>query len=394
MPHPLTNWEAPRQRVFVLAWWNGPFDRPVTSLMTMRGSWTTDFVDLARVPEAQVVEHLRRNRFDGLIVQLDREGPVLDFCSSAGVPVIDLTEAHPQLDVPRVLLDEVAIGRMVGEHFLERGYRHFAFCSAYSHYALAGRIEGFRQVVEPGSETFHAIEARPGDEAAILDPAAFARELRSLPQPLAVMALDDATANLVVVACEMAGLLVPEQVAVVGCNSSALCEASSVLLSSVDPDFARQGHEAVLLLERLMAGEPPPAAPIRIPPAALGVRESSDIFAIENVTVARAVKFIIQRWRLPELCVDVVAEAVGFSRAHIESLFREHLDSGVAEYIRNMRIRQVKTLLLKSQASIQEITAYAGFRCPSHLSRLFSKATGLSPRAWRNEHALEHASHA
>ena len=303
------------------------------------------------------------------------------------MPIVDLAEANTQLEVPRVLLDEVAIGRMVGEHFVERGYRHFVFCSAYTHYALAGRLEGFRQVVEPACETFHVIDARPGDEAAILRPDAFAREFKHLPQPLAVMALDDATAGLVVGACEMGGLLVPEQVAVVGCNDSPLCEASSVTLSSVVPGFHQQGHEAVLLLERLIAGEPPPAEPIRIAPVALGVRESSDIFAIENVTVARAVKFIIQRWRLPGLGVDVVAEAVGFSRAHVESLFRRHLDCGVAEYIRNMRVRQVKTLLLKTQMSIQEITAYAGFRNASHLSRLFRKATGLSPRAWRKEQA-------
>jgi len=347
--------------------------------------WIVRSIDLARVPQADAVEYLRENGFDGIFARLDHEGPILEFCRSSGVPIVDLAEAYPELNIPRVLPDEVAIGRMAGEHFVERGYRHFAFCSAYSHYALAGRLEGFREAVEPVSKTFHVIEARPGDEAVFPRPDAFARELEQLPLPLAVMAVDDAGAELVVDACEMAGLFVPEQVAVVGCNNSAICEVCRVRLSSIAVDFKRQGQRAGELLERLMAGEPPPAEPIRIAPITLGVRESSDIFAIENVTVARAVRHIIQRWR-QGLQVEDVAAAVGVSRAYIQELFRRHLECGVAEYVRDMRIRQSKNMLLESSASIKEIAANAGFRQASHFSAVFRKATGLSPRAWRKQH--------
>jgi len=343
------------------------------------------FIDLLRVLQAEAVEYLRAGEFDGILAQIDQGGPILEFCRSCDVPVVDLSEAHGDLDVPRVLLDEAAIGRMAGEHFVERGFRHFAFCSAYDHYALAGRLAGFREVVEPVAETFHVLESRPGNEAAIPRPDGFARELAKLPLPLAVMALDDLTAEVVVGACDLAGLPVPEQVAVIGCNNDEHCEACRVRLSSVLPGLDRQAREAVDLLDRLMGGEPPPTEPIRIAPLALAVRESSDIFAVENLTVAQAVRHIIQSVR-QRLQVGDVAAAVGVSRAHIKRLFRRYLDCGVAEYIRDMRIRQVKSMLLTSSASIKKIAEFAGFRQASHLSAVFHKATGLSPKQWREQH--------
>ncbi len=199
------------------------------------------------------------------------------------------------------------LGEWRVQHFAQRGYRHFAFCSAHAHYTFAGRLEGFREAVEPVCETFRVIEARPGDEDAIPRPDTFARELQDLPLPLAVMALDDITADLIICACEMAGLFVPEQVVVVGCNNSAACEVCRIRLSSVLPDFDRQRRAAAKLLQRLMAGEPAPATPIRIAPITLGVRESADMFAIDNVTVALAVRHITQRWRAGLQVDDVAA---------------------------------------------------------------------------------------
>ena len=386
MPKAAVNPEPRRKRVARLLWSSGNEGELGVLASVGQVPWVVRSIDLAHVSQDDAVEYLHENRFDGIFARLDHDGPVLDFCRSTEVPVVDLAEAHPDLDVPRVLPDDAAIGRMVGEHFAERGYRNFAFCSAYTHYSLAGRLEGFRKAVEDVSKTFHVIEARPGDDDAIPRPDAFARELEQLPQPLAVMALSDTSADLIVGACEMAGLLVPEQVAVVGCNNSAVCEGCSTRLSSVLPNFDLQRRTAAAVLERLMAGEPVPTKPIRIAPITLGVRQSSDSFAIDNVTVARAVMHIIQRWRREGLQVKDVAAAVGVSRAYIQELFRQHLGSGVAEYIRNMRVQQVKNILVTSPVSIKELAAYAGFRQASHFSAVFRKATGLSPRQWREKH--------
>jgi hypothetical protein len=42
------------------------------------------------------------------------------------IPVVDLAESRPNIKLPRVTMDNKAIGRIAAEHFLESGYRHFA----------------------------------------------------------------------------------------------------------------------------------------------------------------------------------------------------------------------------------------------------------------------------
>lgn len=374
-----------RKRVLrILSWAYPPLDSGITHYARQR-NWIMRSFDLTEAPEAEALEQAHELPFDGVLAQLSRGKALVDFCRTANVPVVDIAEEHTDLSVPRVLLDEVAIGRMAGEHFVERGYRHFAFCSAYNHYALAGRLAGFREIAEPVSETFHVIRVRPAGESALPRPNGFARDLERLPRPLAVMAFDDSTGQLVVAACEIAGLLVPEQVSVVACNNSSLTELSDVRMSSVVIDFERQGHEAAALLDRLMAGEPAPDGPIRIPPVVLAIRESSDMFAVENIAVARAVRFIIQRGDNPDLRVDDVAFAAGVSRRHVENLFRQHLDRGVAEYVRDIRIRRAKNLLLQLSESVQEVGVRCGFRNASHFSRVFSAAVGQPPRMWRKK---------
>ena len=40
---------------------------------------------------------------------------------------MDLTESRPNIQLPRVSPDNAAIGCLAAEHFLDRGYRNFAF---------------------------------------------------------------------------------------------------------------------------------------------------------------------------------------------------------------------------------------------------------------------------
>eukprot|EP01035_Chromulina_nebulosa_P036391 gene36391-49014_t len=57
-------------------------------------------------------------------------------------------------------------------------------------------------------------------------------------------------------ACQLLGLHVPEQVAVLGVdNDELVCELANPPLSSVQPNARRSGYEAAALLARLMRGE-------------------------------------------------------------------------------------------------------------------------------------------
>ena len=63
------------------------------------------------------------------------------------VPVVDLAESRPNIKLPRVTMDNVAIGKMAAEHFLESGYRHFAVCHRWELGVSRRRCDAFQSIV-------------------------------------------------------------------------------------------------------------------------------------------------------------------------------------------------------------------------------------------------------
>src|SRR5262245_13010690 len=63
---------------------------------------------------------------DGIICQIydDRLAKVY---RDTRKPVVELFESRAQSEFPRILPDDVATGELAARHFLERGFRHFAF---------------------------------------------------------------------------------------------------------------------------------------------------------------------------------------------------------------------------------------------------------------------------
>ena len=88
------------------------------------------------------------------------------------------------------------------------------------------------------------------------------RWLKTLAKPVAIVAWTTELGREVIHACRRAGILVPEQVAVLAAdNDDLLCEACTPSLSGIALTSERIGYEAATLLERLMQGRRPPKKP-------------------------------------------------------------------------------------------------------------------------------------
>ena len=72
-------------------------------------------------------------------------------------------------------------------------------------------------------------------------------------------------------------------------------------------------------------------------------------------------------------------------RPVLDALFREHICHSVGEEIRRQRFARAKLLLETTNMSVAAIAAETGYCSPSHLANTFRDATGVSPRAWRNQ---------
>jgi hypothetical protein len=92
---------------------------------------------------------------------------------------------------------------------------------------------------------------KPGEIGGQLQVSAdLASYAQRLPKPLAVFSYNDCVAADIIDACDDAGLLVPEAVAVLGVDNDALiCECIPVPLSSVCHDLEGMAYRAAALLD-------------------------------------------------------------------------------------------------------------------------------------------------
>ena len=324
------------------------------------------------------------------------------------VPLVDLSKGwisnvmtpaqrRAGRDRPRVLYDNVAIGRLAAEHFLERGFRHIALFNYGNFWMESERIPSFRQTIQAAGAHYHEIPYYT--HFSMVQPSPAEKEkaasqwlvetIRALPKPTGIFIAADDVYDTVLRACTTAKISVPEEVAVLGCENDPLtCEFAPVPLSSVDPDIERQGYEAAKLLDRLMDGKPPPREPIIIPPRGVVTRQSTDILAVPHVPTARALRFIGEHHSEPIRLPDI-ARAAGMSRRGLEYAFRQHLHRSVTEEITRRRVEHAKELLLTTDMKALEVAEQTGFSGLMYFSRVFKKAVGVGPREFRRRHRVE-----
>ena len=85
---------------------------------------------------------------------------------------------------------------------------------------------------------------------------------------------------------------------------------------------------------------------------------------------------------LPLRLRDLAAQA-GVHPVHLARSFRRHYGRGVGEELRRHRVETVRAAILREDTSLSAAAAAAGFADQSHMSRVFRRLTGMSPRQYR-----------
>lgn len=78
---------------------------------------------------------------------------------------------------------------------------------------------------------------------------------------------------------------------------------------------------------------------------------------------------------------------MGASEDYLTRLSKRELGISSWDYLDRYRVRQAKVLLESTSDSIRAIAQQVGFKDQTYFSRVFSKLTGLSPRAYRESAA-------
>lgn len=325
---------------------------------------------------------LARWRGDGIIARIETPR-IARAVVQAGVPAVDLSAARLVPDLPWVETDDEKIARLAAEHLIERGFRRFGFCGDGRFNWSVWRERHFCARVREAGLAVDCFAPKSGASDVSIEAAELGRWLRELPKPVGIMACYDIRGQQVLDACRSAGLAVPGEVAVVGVDNDALlCDLATPPLSSVIPNAHRTGYEAAALLDRLMAGKRVPAAATLIAPLGVAARQSTDVLAVDDRDVARAVQFIREH-ACDGINVADVLRAVPLSRRVLEMRFKGQLGRTPHEEILQARLARVKQLLGETDLPLYRIAERTGFEHVEYLSVVFRREVGTTPSAFR-----------
>lgn len=331
----------------------------------------------------------RLSRLDAQGVFL-RDGKHIRKVLALGIPTVVVGHRKEDFpDVAHVVTDSESAGRLAAEHLLGCGFKHFAFCGPNHIRWSIARRESFHQHLKQFGRKFHYFNApAEGHKTSWkTEHSIMGRWLKSLPKPVGVMACNDDVAHHLVEACKTARLHVPDQVGIIGVdNDELVCELSSPTISSVEINFERAGYESARLLDEWMRrGKISRPAKIAAPATRVIPRLSTDILAVEDARLLKALRFIRNHARENMSVTDVV-RVTGLSRRALENRFRLELGRSILREIRRIRVDLIAQMLMETDLPVADIAGALGYENLQHIARYFRKEKHMSLMAFRKRH--------
>lgn len=328
---------------------------------------------------------------DGIIADFD-DPSVAATLASSRVPLVAVGGSYEDpadypASVPYVATDNFKIIKLAYEHLIEAGLRNFALFSlpeARENRWAQEREKAFtalmrRDRMDPAVFRGQSTQAHSWDEA-VREQIAW---LHSLPKPVGIVAVTDARARQLLQACTLAGIAVPEQVALIGIDNDPLARIlTRIPMSSVIQGAQEMGRTAAHLLDQMLHGVRLGDTRILVPPSGINVLASSKHEPAKNPHVMRARHFIRQ-YACQGIKTDQVASYVGISRSSLESHFRQELGYSVHDDILRFRLNAAVDILKQGDCNLAEVALKCGFTSSQYMHSVFKRELGCSPRSYQ-----------
>ncbi len=326
--------------------------------------------------------------YDGVLARATT--PLANAARRAGVPLVNVWLNSPVRDLPSVYADYEASGVMAAKHLLGRGFREFGYLGFLrdidSRQQLAGfrgvtRAAGFRCTVHRFVRNKLELRALGWEEFV----AGLEAWIDTWEPPIGVFVCSDLYCRLLIDVCRSKGMHVSQDVAIVGTsNESAICDAPQPGLTSIDMGYGQVGYRAAAMLDRLMDGQSVLRNPELVAPAELVSRQSTDVYATDDILVSRALRFIAENGHR-RIQVKDVAAAVATTRRTLERRFRSAAGRAIADEITRLRLERAKRRMVETDAPMKDVAADAGFRSSDHFYKVFVRVEGMPPTQYREE---------
>jgi len=321
--------------------------------------------------------------------------------SHLGIPVIALSAVQDMYDLPYISANSKKVSEMAAEYLINKEFQNFAFFGLtqakwsrdryeyfLNHLSKTGRkMEVFKEkqipIINdfiPFTRLWMSTTLGTGQEDLI-------KWLKDLPKPIAIFASCDMFACHLINMAKEADINIPDEIAIVGVNNdTAICNICDPPLSSIALNFKKAGFSAAKLLEKIMSGqEKMHGQCIEILPTHVETRGSTDVFAIDDPEIVKAMKYIRQNSSKP-LQVNEIANYACMSKRSLQMKFHKTVGRSIHEEIILAHFENAKILLIETSLPIDEIANRSGFHYTSNMRRAFKKITGMLPQKYRQQH--------
>lgn len=289
--------------------------------------------------------------------------------------------------IPNITGDYALTGAMAAEYFLSKGFSNFGYFGYNGVCWSDERCESFRSRIEKsvGGGSFYMYDRQNIDNMWYYDQSILTDWLLSLPKPIAIMACDDNQGNILLQACELCGLHVPFDVAILGVdNDEILCNMSNPSMSTVNVDIEGGGADAAAMIDLMVKDPTYKGEDIVLKPLVVVERLSSSLFATNDKEILAALRFIHANIDAKIQVTDVLKN-VPLSRRLLEQRFKKMTGTTIYNYISFLRIDRFAQLLISSNDSVSDIAARMDEPDTKSISRRFKEIKGCTPSEFRKQ---------
>lgn len=331
-----------------------------------------------------IVEWAKERKADAIIALWDHEKT--NRLKQLNIPVLLQNYKERSNFYSNITGDYFGTGEMAAKFFIQRKFKNFAFYGNKGVVWSRERAHGFKSEVERNGGDYFYFESenlRGGEwteSHVLLD-----KWLLSLPKPVAIFACDDNFALQVSEICKMNHIKIPQDVSLLGVdNDDLICNLSDPPISSIVLDVEKGGFEAGRLIHQLIKKEKTDPFNIIINPTRIELRQSTELYNIEDNYIEKVVKHIVKRFN-KEISIDDLSEIVPLSRRNLEIRFKNEMGTSIYQFILELRINHFSNLLLSTDRSLFDLALESGFNDCKNISRIFKKFKGATPVEFREK---------
>ena len=355
--------------------------------------WQLSIYRTAHEFTAETVRHEIEHGTAGFIVGIPDATDALSALAQSDIPTIVMNVSGGNIEkrvrnIAFVKSDSAAIGQTAARELLKQGVYK---CYGYAGYRVdeswsRERGRAFRDTLEKAGHLGRMFDfVHFADK--LEDRDTMIRWLKELPKPCGILASCDDRAFEILDACRDANIRVPAEIGLLGINNDPiLCENSEPRLSSVQPDFIREGRLAAELLGRMLASKSHrPCGKTHLVGVRQVVHRDTTLPMSEAGLLVQKALAYIEKNAVKGIGVQDVARHLKVSYSLLNLRFQGLQHQPVYDAILQKRLDAVKSLLRNSTEPLDAIAGKCGWSNPASLKKLFKQRFKISMRDYRTQ---------